>query len=936
MTLPIQASSISSGELDQRARKLIRRLHADFARNNHKTSITTFTYNTAWVSMIRKTENGVQRWLFPEALDFMLERQLPDGGWQSFPLLPGELTSGIDGIVNTMAAIVALKTRIAASSDDEQTLAARVSRAVTALRRMFESWDFNSTDMVAFEVIVPAHLEMLEQHGLTFQFDARALLMKSYQQRMEKFRPEFLYRKEPTSLVYCLEAFVGKVDFDRVAHHKVAGSMFTSPSSTAAYLMNSSQWDDEAELYLRNAIVDGGFPDPYPTNIFEITWAMKALMEAFSRGTVISHEAQQIGDFLESTFHSQNGLVGWTPGVLDESDDTSSVIYVLNYLGRPPSPNAMILRYESSDKFRCFAMERNPSSGANAHILKALLSAQKPKLYLDQIVKAATYICNCWWKGDTSDKWNMTPHYSMMLSAQSLMMLVEKWDQGFLENFPKVLLAEKIRTVLFGLLVDTLQAQNHDGSWGPRQSRETTAYAIITLTTLSNFPLSYYLMSQLQSSVIQGKKFLQNRIHEWAEPDFIWRGKAIYGVAVISEAYTISAMSMIMQSLTLGKDVVALCSIEEPGMKRVQQISTLPFFCDMPDWLVRACTIEGYLYLPNFNQIRTKTFSRRDIKQHRQWNVLPFCAIACSRSKGGLYAPMAKLDFMIFCALTYEVDHYMEATITSLEGVKLEDVRQVVHEIFDEVTDLVSPNSGQNSPKFTENKGALLRIQNLEGIKSTLQGMTSYVLNHPRVTSASEYDQAVLRKELKSYFMAQITSNSESSSLALRHEAAAPNLPTPKTLQTYHEWVHTTSASHLGGLVTFAFMACLNNCNEDGLDSFSGAEAKYYAHDFSLHVASYGRMTNDIGSVERDRQESNLNSVDFLEFCIGGCDLEARTQQLQRLAEFEKEAYGRALERLRALGTEERKIMGMRAFSNMAELYAEIYAMEDITPRLAK
>ncbi|KAI4213347.1 MAG: hypothetical protein LQ351_004088 [Letrouitia transgressa] len=528
----------------------------------------------------------------------------------------------------------------------------------------------------------------------------------------------------------------------------------------------------------------------------------------------------------------------------------------------------------------------------------------------------------------------MTHHYGMMLFAQSLMMLVEKWDQGFLEDLPQTLLAERIRMVLFGILVDTLLTQNHDGSWGARQSRETTAYAIITLVTLSNFPLSYHLMSQLQRSVIRGRKFLQDRIRDWKDPDFIWIGKAIYGVAILSEAYTIAAMSMTMQSLCLGKDAVTLCSVEEPGAKRIQQISTLPFFSNMPDWLVRACTIEGYLYLPTFNQIRTKTFSRRDIKQHRQWNVLPFCVIACSRSKGGLYAPMAKLAFMVSCALTYEIDHYMEATVTSFEDVELEDIRQVVHEIFDEITGCMSQSPGKNDPQFTETEGAILRIQNLAEIKSTLQGVTSYILNHPKVTSASEYDQAVLRKELQSFFMAQITSNFESSSLALRPEATATQLPTPKMLQTYHAWVHTTSATHVGGFVIFAFMACLNNCNEDGLDSFPKAEAKYYAHDFSLHVASYSRMTNDIGSVERDRQESNLNSLDFLEFCMGARSLEAKTQQLQRLAKFEKEAYGRSLERLQALGTDEKKIMGIRAFSNMAELYAEIYAMEDISPRL--
>lgn len=52
----------------------------------------------------------------------------------------------------------------------------------------------------------------------------------------------------------------------------------------------------------------------------------------------------------------------------------------------------------------------------------------------------------------------------MMVFTQSLMTLVEKWDQGFLEILPRTLLADKMRTVLFGLLIDTLQAQYHDSS----------------------------------------------------------------------------------------------------------------------------------------------------------------------------------------------------------------------------------------------------------------------------------------------------------------------------------------------------------------------------------------------------------------------------------------------------------------------------------------
>ena len=259
-------------DLNQRAIEVMKRLHHDFASDHRKSSMTTSIYNTAWVSMIRKTDGGIQKWLFPQAFDSVLEHQLPDGGWQSLPMTPEEEASGIDGIVSTMASILAVTARIAATYGDVQALAARVRRGMTALDRMLQSWDVRSVGTVAVELIIPAHLEMLEQRGLTFHFDGQTLLMKEYRERIETFRPELLCGQEPICLVNCLEAFIGKVDFDQIARHNFDGGMLTSPSSTAAYLMQSSQWDDEAEARLRNAIIDGDLPNPYPSNIFEIIW----------------------------------------------------------------------------------------------------------------------------------------------------------------------------------------------------------------------------------------------------------------------------------------------------------------------------------------------------------------------------------------------------------------------------------------------------------------------------------------------------------------------------------------------------------------------------------------------------------------------------------------------------------------------------------------
>jgi hypothetical protein len=101
--------------------------------------------------------------------------------------------------------------------------------------------------------------------------------------KLAQLRP-ILTSPVQTTLIHTLEAFVGTLDFDQVKHHKMPnGSMLGSPSSTAAYLMNCSTWDDEAETYLRivfehHAYIGnrGGFPSAFPSTLFEISWVSPA------------------------------------------------------------------------------------------------------------------------------------------------------------------------------------------------------------------------------------------------------------------------------------------------------------------------------------------------------------------------------------------------------------------------------------------------------------------------------------------------------------------------------------------------------------------------------------------------------------------------------------------------------------------------------------
>lgn len=453
------------------------------------------------------------------------------------------------------------------------------------------------------------------------------------------------------------------------------------------------------------------------------------------------------------------------------------------------------------------------------------------------------------------------------------------------------------------------------------------------------------LRPQLESSIYQGKLFLQEQIEKWAEPDFIWRGKAVYGIGIIAEAYTIAAMRTSTQHLTLGKAIKDLCVFAEPSIRKIKQISTLQYFADMPQWLVRACITEGYLYLPVFDSMRQQIVTH-EVKQQRHFNLVPFALVASGRSRGASIAPQVNLMFMILCALLYEIDHYMEDVIGSFERVEINEVRQMVHQIFDQTRDESSKRKSTDVPL----SGAEGLPQNLAGVRATLSRVTSWVLDHPKVLSSSLYDQAVLRRELKAFYLGQITSIFESSSLALSRQfqpssqnITSPKLPSSLPDQTFHKWVHTTAADHIAGLPAFAFLACLLNPCADGSDCFPGAEAKYLAQDLSLHIASLCRIENDIGSVARDRRENNLNSADFPEFLpdankAGGedDDVGARVTMLGRIARYERECYERPLGRLRELGLDGRLMRGLRAYCNVADLYGQIYAMEDISPRLER
>jgi hypothetical protein len=93
--------------------------------------------------------------------------------------------------------------------------------------------------------------------------------------------------------------------------------MLINVSSTAAYLMNATNWDDEAEAYLKKVVCRdgpnepgrGGVPCAWPTTIFELSWVITTL--ASSIIPLSAEVSSVLGNFLQRTLTAQKGLLGF-------------------------------------------------------------------------------------------------------------------------------------------------------------------------------------------------------------------------------------------------------------------------------------------------------------------------------------------------------------------------------------------------------------------------------------------------------------------------------------------------------------------------------------------------------------------------------------------------------------------------------------------------
>ncbi|OTB18376.1 hypothetical protein K445DRAFT_309112 [Daldinia sp. EC12] len=734
--------------------------------------------------------------------------------------------------------------------------------------------------------------------------------------------------------------------------------MMASPASTAAYLMNSSSWDDEAETYLRtvlhrpNNLDRGSVPCAWPTSIFEVSWVISTLASA---GVPIGKsETSAFCDLLQERLRVQRGVLGFSPGTLSDADDTARGLKTLYYLGQTESVDGLIEAFESKDNFITYLGERNPSFSANCNVLILLLLREDRAQHLAQIVKATRFLTNEVFRGSVNEKWVTT-----------------------------IPLLEEIPMVSLHVLMRILRTQQNDGSWGG--VCEVTAYGVLALSSIVRLPCVQQLeRGKIIAALALGKSFLHANRREWGKGHYLWIEKVTYKSDLLSEAYCLSAALAPLPSTVQPEQATSSgCTdflIPDKLLLGMRKSGSLlahtPLLSDIDPYALRACEIQASFAMRALQRQPLDIFPRTGKGKEKYLFIIPLALLVCAELNGHSVSLSVLYEMMVLSILNFHADAYMEEVVEGHFEGNLDTIRKIIEEIFanenpnvQNGVDSVSQDSGgpkvthRNYEQSTTTNGESYDSQDkppsLKDVRNVLYRFVTHILHHPAILSSPEGLRTRLASDLQTFLLAHTTQAEDNHRLSSQRQpkqqngihvqingkepsGATPYVQFREPGRTFYHWVRSTSADHTSCPFSFIFFNCLLHASSPRkLQAHGGilssARAAYLAEDTCRHLASLCRMYNDLGSVKRDAEEASLNSVNFPEFFSrAGKAVDPSIQrgyakaELLWIADYERRGLDVAMGLLEEeLGCSE--LAGaLRLFINVTDLYGQIYVLEDV------
>lgn len=579
-----------------------------------------------------------------------------------------------------------------------------------------------------------------------------------------------------------------------------------------------------------------------------------------------------------------------------------------------------------------------------------------------------------------------------MLLAQSFIRLlhVNQTDNG-LPSLEKRNL-HLVSVVLAQILTKTMQRQNVDGSWG-EQSPETTAYATSTLVSLAELQWTDCVRQDLVQSIENGRAFIRGQSTP-RRPDLLWVEKVTHSSAVLSQTYCLAALNAPVQidHKIHGSSAEDIPKAIHKGLKFFSQT---PLFNGMPQQKLTIALLQSGCFLPLLQEEKTKVFPPTNVANEKYLEYIPFTWLGCNLLRSRQVNNGILWEMMVISMLNYQIDDYMESVVGKLPPKEFDHVKRTNvhfcegHPVAETSNGTIHPQryddtahlNGYSTNEIEEAKflaasssdklsqGALhvprpwadthtdgLSVNHNSGndalldIKKTITRFVEHASNHACIISKSTTAQAHLKKSLSTFLLAHMTQIEDSHDFSLQQ----PHLPHRAATflsanKTYHSWVRSTGADHTSCPYSFYFFTHLIS---DG-PLFHTPKQKFLAQDVALHLATLCRMYNDYGSIERDADERNVNSVNFPDMETetedkdttkdrregkdGGSSGEEtwfgqRKKELLVLTQYERQCLDLALTRLEKEVSSE-VMQRIMLFVDVTNLYGQIYLVRDIGMR---
>lgn len=494
------------------------------------------TYDTAWAVRLYDQHREIGS----EALEWLRERQLPDGSWGARKPYYAH-----DRLICTLAAMAVLA-RWGDAKDQS-----RLDRALLSMDMSTKGLRADPVgETIGFEMIVPALLEEVKAQGLLQRQTDGELLDLIFPERYQsgEITPKNWYMRRENGymerLVKGRSKKIQALPKGKISRHVTHafsaemvgtdgvhlldienlqegnGSVGHSPAATAHFLAYVRPGDQAAISYLKDVLAanqdQGGLPDVAPFDVFERAWSLWNLSLVDTPKDRADLCKPHL-DFLEGAWQPGEGI-GFAAGFTPKDSDCTSLVYdVLSRFGRKLDVEAL-LSYEEPEYFRCFALEANPSISVNIHMLGGLraagLDVKHPSVQkIISFMRRTMFVDSFWF-----DKWHSSPYYP---TSHAIIVAVEYADE------------------LVGPAVQwLLDTQNKDGSWGYYiATAEETAYALQALLYSARHGI------KIPKKVItRGLAWLQDHMEPPYPP--LWIGKCLYTPTLVVRSSILSAIAL--------------------------------------------------------------------------------------------------------------------------------------------------------------------------------------------------------------------------------------------------------------------------------------------------------------------------------------------------------------------------------------------------------